>query len=217
MAGLVSHGSAGSAYPLELSAVATLRKELKWLLSRRASKGQRSTLLARRAHVKRFGWRVSQVSQCSAWNIVKAPGLPTFQMAGLLDERPMSVEDGVERSDHEPDSRQDGAGQARKGARAKDVDEHAVADRIRVVAGLMLQGIVEDEELAVLPVVGLVADLDVGVSVGDVIDVEEDAKCDAQRAEVFAGGLLFFGEKNGWQKLPAVLGVLIGIVLTVMG
>ncbi len=33
----------------------------------------------------------------------------------------------------------------------------------------------------------------------------------------FAGGLLFFGEKNGWQKLPAVLGVLIGIVLTVMG
>jgi drug/metabolite transporter (DMT)-like permease len=33
----------------------------------------------------------------------------------------------------------------------------------------------------------------------------------------FAGGLLFFGEKNGWRKLPAVLGVLIGIVLTVMG
>jgi transporter family protein len=33
----------------------------------------------------------------------------------------------------------------------------------------------------------------------------------------FTGGLLFFGEKNGWQKLPAVLGVLAGIVLTVLG
>jgi drug/metabolite transporter (DMT)-like permease len=33
----------------------------------------------------------------------------------------------------------------------------------------------------------------------------------------FAGGLLFFGEKNGWKKLPAVIGILVGIVLTVMG
>jgi len=33
----------------------------------------------------------------------------------------------------------------------------------------------------------------------------------------FAGGLLFFGEVNGRKKLPAVLGVLIGIVLTVLG
>jgi transporter family protein len=33
----------------------------------------------------------------------------------------------------------------------------------------------------------------------------------------FAGGLLFFGELNGRQKLPAVLGVLAGIILTVIG
>jgi len=33
----------------------------------------------------------------------------------------------------------------------------------------------------------------------------------------FAGGLLFFGEINGWQKLPAVIGILVGIVLTVTG
>jgi len=33
----------------------------------------------------------------------------------------------------------------------------------------------------------------------------------------FAGGLLFFGEKNGWRKFPAVIGILVGIVLTVMG
>lgn len=33
----------------------------------------------------------------------------------------------------------------------------------------------------------------------------------------FAGGLLFFGEINGRQKLPAVLGVLLGIVLTIVG
>jgi len=33
----------------------------------------------------------------------------------------------------------------------------------------------------------------------------------------FAGGLLFFGEINGWQKLPAVLGILAGIVLTILG
>jgi drug/metabolite transporter (DMT)-like permease len=33
----------------------------------------------------------------------------------------------------------------------------------------------------------------------------------------FAGGLLFFGELNGWQKLPAVIGILVGIVLTVLG
>ena len=33
----------------------------------------------------------------------------------------------------------------------------------------------------------------------------------------FAGGLWFFGEKHGWRKLPAVLGVLTGVVLTVLG
>jgi transporter family protein len=33
----------------------------------------------------------------------------------------------------------------------------------------------------------------------------------------FAGGLLFFGEINGWRKLPAVIGILVGIVLTVLG
>jgi drug/metabolite transporter (DMT)-like permease len=33
----------------------------------------------------------------------------------------------------------------------------------------------------------------------------------------FTGGLVFFHEKNGRQKLPAVLGVLAGIVMTVMG
>ena len=30
----------------------------------------------------------------------------------------------------------------------------------------------------------------------------------------FAGGLYFFREANGWRKLPAVLGILLGIVLT---
>jgi drug/metabolite transporter (DMT)-like permease len=33
----------------------------------------------------------------------------------------------------------------------------------------------------------------------------------------FAGGVLLFGEQNWRQKLPAVVGVLIGIVLTVVG
>ena len=33
----------------------------------------------------------------------------------------------------------------------------------------------------------------------------------------FAGGLYFFHELNGWRKLPAVLGILIGIVLTLLG
>ena len=33
----------------------------------------------------------------------------------------------------------------------------------------------------------------------------------------FAGSLLFFGELNGWRKLPAVIGILIGIVLTLLG
>lgn len=33
----------------------------------------------------------------------------------------------------------------------------------------------------------------------------------------FAGGLLFFGELNGGKKLPAVAGVLLGIVLTIVG
>jgi transporter family protein len=33
----------------------------------------------------------------------------------------------------------------------------------------------------------------------------------------FAGGLFFFGESHGRQKLPAVLGVLAGIALTVLG
>ncbi len=33
----------------------------------------------------------------------------------------------------------------------------------------------------------------------------------------FAGSLYFFGEKNGRQKLPAVLGILVGIILTIIG
>lgn len=33
----------------------------------------------------------------------------------------------------------------------------------------------------------------------------------------FGGGLLFFGERYGWRKLPAVIGVLIGIILTAVG
>jgi len=33
----------------------------------------------------------------------------------------------------------------------------------------------------------------------------------------FVGGLLLFGEKNGWQKFPAVLGILVGIALTILG
>lgn len=33
----------------------------------------------------------------------------------------------------------------------------------------------------------------------------------------FAGGLLLFGEVNGRQKLPAVIGIVVGIVLTVLG
>jgi drug/metabolite transporter (DMT)-like permease len=33
----------------------------------------------------------------------------------------------------------------------------------------------------------------------------------------FAGGLYFFREANGWRKLPAVLGILIGIILTLIG
>ena len=33
----------------------------------------------------------------------------------------------------------------------------------------------------------------------------------------FAGGILVFREKHGWQKLPAVIGILTGIVITVIG
>lgn len=33
----------------------------------------------------------------------------------------------------------------------------------------------------------------------------------------FAGGLFLFKEKNGWAKLPAVLGVIVGITLTIFG
>ena len=33
----------------------------------------------------------------------------------------------------------------------------------------------------------------------------------------FAGGLYFFHELNGWKKLPAVIGILAGIILTILG
>jgi len=33
----------------------------------------------------------------------------------------------------------------------------------------------------------------------------------------FAGGLYFFRELNGWRKLPSVLGILAGIILTILG
>jgi bacterial/archaeal transporter family protein len=33
----------------------------------------------------------------------------------------------------------------------------------------------------------------------------------------FAGGLWLFKELNGWKKLPAVIGILIGVILTILG
>jgi drug/metabolite transporter (DMT)-like permease len=33
----------------------------------------------------------------------------------------------------------------------------------------------------------------------------------------FAGGLYFFHELNGWRKLPAVAGIVLGVVLTILG
>ena len=33
----------------------------------------------------------------------------------------------------------------------------------------------------------------------------------------FAGGIYFFHEVNGWKKLPAVIGILAGIILTLLG
>jgi drug/metabolite transporter (DMT)-like permease len=33
----------------------------------------------------------------------------------------------------------------------------------------------------------------------------------------FAGGLYFFHERNGWKKLPAVIGIMVGVVLTILG
>lgn len=33
----------------------------------------------------------------------------------------------------------------------------------------------------------------------------------------FTGGLLFFGEQHGWRKLPAVIGILVGMALAVLG
>jgi transporter family protein len=33
----------------------------------------------------------------------------------------------------------------------------------------------------------------------------------------FAGGIILFKEVNAWKKLPAVIGILIGIVLTILG
>ncbi len=33
----------------------------------------------------------------------------------------------------------------------------------------------------------------------------------------FAGGLYFFHELNGWRKLPAVIGIMVGVVLTILG
>jgi drug/metabolite transporter (DMT)-like permease len=33
----------------------------------------------------------------------------------------------------------------------------------------------------------------------------------------FGAGLLFFDERNGWRKLPPVLGIVVGVVLTLLG
>jgi hypothetical protein len=33
----------------------------------------------------------------------------------------------------------------------------------------------------------------------------------------FAGGLLLFKEAKGWKKLPAVLGILVGVLLAILG
>ncbi len=36
-------------------------------------------------------------------------------------------------------------------------------------------------------------------------------------AVTILGGLLLFGERSNWQKILAVIGILAGIVITVMG
>jgi drug/metabolite transporter (DMT)-like permease len=33
----------------------------------------------------------------------------------------------------------------------------------------------------------------------------------------FMGGLVLFKEKHGWKKLPAVIGILVGMTLAVLG
>jgi transporter family protein len=46
--------------------------------------------------------------------------------------------------------------------------------------------------------------------------VHSSLRCGSTRV-AFAHGLRFFGELNGRQKHPAVVGVLIGIILTILG
>jgi hypothetical protein len=107
----------------------------------------------------------------------------------LLDECPVAVENGVERRDHEADSCQDRAREAWEESRPQDVHEHAIPDPFRLVARLVLQGVVEDEELVVSPMVRTASDSDVDVAVLDGVDVVKHSQGNAQRTEVFSGGL----------------------------
>ena len=57
------------------------------------------------------------------------------------------------------------------------------------------------------------------ISKGDLFQFIDDWRRGYHRSISFIliGGLLFFHEVNGRKKLPAVLGVMLGIVLTVLG
>src|ERR1700691_2362461 len=99
-----------------------------------------------------------------------------------LDHRPVLVENPPDRGQHQADGGYDRAKQPGNERWAEDVNEQAIAHPIRLVARFVLQGIIENEELAVTPAVDVVADLDVDVGVVDLVDVVEDAVGDAQGA-----------------------------------
>src|SRR5271169_5565028 len=91
-----------------------------------------------------------------------------------LDKLPVLVIDEFEALREHADTGNDAAHDGWKRRRANHVDEQAITRLIGVVNRLMQERIIEYEKLIVAPVVGFVADDDIGGVIVDVVEIVQN-------------------------------------------
>jgi len=120
-------------------------------------------------------------------------------MIPLFDHVPVLVKNPVEGNDEAPDDAQKESHQGQLARGPQDVHEHAVAELVGAIDGLVDEGVVEDEQRIVVPEMLLVGRRDVNGVVLERDEVVKHAQSDAQRAVMCGGALVLVedGDANG--------------------
>src|SRR6201996_6711461 len=116
--------------------------------------------------------------------------------SSTLYDLPDLVVDELEALRQNPRAGDNGAHHAREWSRTNHVHEETVAYLIGLVQRFVQQRIVENEELVVAPIIGLVADDDVGGIVLHVVKVVENPQRGAQKAKMLGRRYLFIEDRN---------------------